>query len=172
MWEMDGFPGDLRWVVLGEPEWKDNRTNQLIRYAEVLLIYAEAQAMADNGPNALAYDCINRIRNRAFAGLGSTGKELPPGLSATAFRDSVFVERGWEFAGFEHASRWFDLQRFELVEDACKASPNTRFLPGRNEKEHRIRYDNLSKKDYYFLLIPEEDALLNPNVLDQNKQYN
>jgi hypothetical protein len=126
------------------------------------LIYAEAQAMADGTPNALAYDCINRVRNRAFAGVGSIGNELQPGLNATAFRDSVFVERGWEFAGFEHASRWFDLVRFELVEDAAKETPVNHFLPGRSPKEWEIIITPTEKS--YFFPIPEEDVLLNPNL--------
>ena len=134
----------------------------MIRYAEVLLIYAEAQAMAENGPNALAYNCINRVRNRAFAGVGSTQKNLQPGLSATAFRDSVFVERGWEFAGFEICSRWFDLVRMELVEDAVKEKPDHSFLPGRSPKEWPIA--NPPTKRRYFLPIPADDALLNPNL--------
>jgi hypothetical protein len=154
--------------VLTESEWRTSRTNQIMRYPEVMLIYAEAQAMADGAPNDLAYQCLNSIRNRAFAGANSTGKELQRGLSATAFRDSVFVERGWEFAS-EYCIRFFDLIRFELVEDACKEKPDHKFLPGRNRNEYPI-VSNLKKKDY-FLLIPDDDALLNPNMLEQNKEY-
>jgi len=168
MWDMEGAEGETKWKVLGADDWMSSRTCQVIRYAEVLLIYAEAQAMADGAPNELAYNCINSIRNRAFAGLNSTGKELQRGLTATAFRDSVFVERGWELCS-EYANRFFDLIRLELVEDAHKETPANKFLPGRSPKEFPIN-SNLKKKDY-FLLIPEEDALLNPNLLEQNKQY-
>ena len=163
MWESEESYGSTKFKQLNESEWNSGRTNQMIRYAEVLLIYAEAQAMADGAPNTLAYNCINRVRNRAYAGAGSTGKELQPGLSATAFRDSVFVERGWEFAGFEMASRWFDLVRFELVEDAAKETPANKFLPGRSPKEWEIL--SPPTKQSYFFPIPEEDAKLNPNLL-------
>jgi len=64
------------------------------------------------GPDASAYEALNTIRNRA--GL----PDLASGLSAKAFRDSVVAERGWEFAGGESASRWFDLIRLELLEEA------------------------------------------------------
>ncbi|MDR1675690.1 MAG: RagB/SusD family nutrient uptake outer membrane protein, partial [Tannerella sp.] len=130
--------------------------------AEVLLIYAEAQAMADGAPDALAYECINRVRNRAFAGVGTQLNDLKPGLSSEAFRDSVFVERGWEFAGFEYANRWFDLIRRELVEDAASANPEHSFLPGRSKDEWKIA--NPPTHESYFLPIPEEDVLLNPNL--------
>jgi hypothetical protein len=68
--------------------------HRLIRYAEVLLWYAEAQARADGTPNSLAYQCINRVRNRA--GLDN----LTAGLSGSAFADACVAEHGWEIAGY------------------------------------------------------------------------
>ncbi|GHT18247.1 membrane protein [Bacteroidia bacterium] len=162
MWESEGYEGENKWKKVNDADWRCGRTNQHIRYAEVLLIYAEAQAMADGAPNALAYDCINRVRNRAFAGGGTHLNDLPPGLSATAFRDSVFVERGWEFAGFEYASRWFDLVRLELVEDAASEHPVHSFLPGRAPTEWKI--ETAPTHDNYFAPLPEQDVLLNPNL--------
>jgi hypothetical protein len=166
MWEMEGLEGENKWKPVDEADWNCSRTNQVIRYAEVLLIYAEAQAMADGAPNALAYDCVNLVRNRAKAGLSGGVNphvdDLPAGLSAMAFRDSVFVERGWEFAGFEYASRWFDLVRLELVEDAVKEQPEHTFLPGRSPVEWAIT--NPPTHARYFSPIPEADVLLNPNL--------
>lgn len=83
-------------------------TVPVIRYAEVLLTYAEAKAMSAN-PDATAYAAINEVRTRA--GLPN----LVAGLSQTDFRNAVIAERGWEFAGGEPASRWFDLIRTETV---------------------------------------------------------
>ena len=163
MWEAEDLEGENKWKPAdGDNDWYSSRTNLMIRYAEVLLIYAEAQAMADGAPNALAYECVNRVRNRAFAGVGTQLNDLKPGLSGEAFRDSVFVERGWEFAG-ELAIRWFDLVRLELVEDAVRAKPQHSFLPGRSSAEWEIP-QTLPTHDSYFLPIPEEDALLNPNL--------
>ncbi|MDR1675005.1 MAG: RagB/SusD family nutrient uptake outer membrane protein, partial [Tannerella sp.] len=53
MWEAEGMEGENKWRPAGDSEWYSGRTNQIIRYAEVLLIYAEAQAMADGAPDAL-----------------------------------------------------------------------------------------------------------------------
>lgn len=74
----------------------------IIRYAELLLIHAEAENEA-NGPTTKAYRSLNRIRNRA--GLPN----LTPSLSQDQFRDSLYLDRRLELV-FEY-HRWFDLIR-------------------------------------------------------------
>jgi hypothetical protein len=75
----------------------------LYRYADALLIYAEAQNEADGSPNAEAYAAVNAIRNRA--GLD----DLTPGLSQSDFRKAIWQERRVELnAEFK---RKFDLVR-------------------------------------------------------------
>ena len=95
-------------------DWWGSATIYLIRYAEVLLTYAEAKAMSAGGPDATAYAAINQVRKRA--GL----PDLTPGLAQAQFKDAVVAERGWEFAGPEPAARWFDLQRTETVAKATQ----------------------------------------------------
>lgn len=127
-------------------DWWSSRTVQIIRYAEVLLIYAEAKAMT-GGPDELAYTCINRVRARA--GLGN----IPAGLNGTAFRDAVVTERKWEFAGLEPCARWFDMVRTETVESATAK---------RNASE--IPLVKQPTKENYFAPIPSGDRVLNPNL--------
>ncbi|AXY78517.1 RagB/SusD family nutrient uptake outer membrane protein [Paraflavitalea soli] len=82
----------------------------LYRYADALLIFAEAENKL-NGP-AAAYDAINIVRRRAYGvslDVPSALADLPAGLSQTAFDDMVFRERGYEFIG--EAKRWFDMVR-------------------------------------------------------------
>lgn len=98
------------WSTHKANNWRGSMTTFVIRYPEVLLTYAEAQAMS-SGPDAMAYDAVNQVRQRA--GL----PDLEPGLSQTDFRDAVLMERGWEFAG-EAGIRWFDLVRTETVAKA------------------------------------------------------
>lgn len=127
-------------------DWWSSRSVLVIRYAEVLLVYAESKAMS-GGPDALAYTCVNRIRNRA--GLA----DLPGGLSATAFSDAVIMERKWEFAGNEPNARWFDMVRTETVESAtAKRDPAETPLV------------NQPSKASYFAPIPSKDRVLNPNL--------
>ncbi|MDB5013828.1 MAG: hypothetical protein JWQ25_2030 [Daejeonella sp.] len=78
----------------------------IIRYAEVLLIYAEALNEVNHGPTLEAYAAIDAVRSRA--GIAKL-QDLSPGLTEIGFRDSVFQERRKELV-FEY-QRWFDLVR-------------------------------------------------------------
>jgi hypothetical protein len=84
-----------------------------IRYADILLVYAEAANMAEGGPSPLALGAINQVRVRA--GLAP----LAAGLTKEAFDKAVFDERGWELT-FEFGSRWFDLVRKEKLVEVKK----------------------------------------------------
>ncbi|WP_018475769.1 RagB/SusD family nutrient uptake outer membrane protein [Echinicola pacifica] len=73
----------------------------VIRYAEVLLLFAEASNEA-NGPNTAAYEAVNKIRSRA---------ELPAleGLSKEDLRTAIWKEKWFELS-FENKT-WFDMVR-------------------------------------------------------------
>ncbi len=75
----------------------------LIRYTDVLLMYAEAQ-----GPTASGYEAINRVRARAEL------LPLNPGLSEADFREKVLEERAFELAFEGH--RLYDLRRTNKIE--------------------------------------------------------
>ncbi len=81
------------------------------RYADVLLIYAEAASQAASAPAAEAYAAINQVRRRAYQlPLDATSTfDLPSGLSKEAFRQAVLRERSLEFV-LENR-RLFDLMR-------------------------------------------------------------
>ena len=104
---------NMDWTTHQGTNWWGSATVPIIRYAEVLLTYAEAQAMSAS-PDVSAYAAVNAVRKRA--GL----EDLPAGMSKEAFRDAVIAERGWEFAGPEAAARWFDLLRTETLAKANK----------------------------------------------------
>ena len=86
--------------------YADNNTI-LFRFADALLIYAEAQNEADGAPNNDAYKAVNDIRNRA--GLD----DLTPNLSQEDFRLAVWQERRVELAG--EYKRKFDLIRTDRL---------------------------------------------------------
>ncbi len=77
----------------------------LLRYAEVLLLYAEAQNEV-SGPSATAYKAVNEVRKRA---------DLPEltNLSQARLREAVWNERYHELA-FENKT-WFDMVRTREV---------------------------------------------------------
>ena len=93
----------------------------LLRYADVLLIYAEAANMAEGAPSATAYEAINKVRRRA-QGLDPDAPNASTdlaGLSKADFDKAVIAERNWELA-FE-GNRWFDLVRKQMVVEVNKA---------------------------------------------------
>lgn len=77
-----------------------------LRYADVLLMYAEAQNEA-GGPDAGVYDAVNAVRNRP--GVDMPG--LPTGLSRDAMRAAIRHERRIELA--LEGQRYFDLKRWQ-----------------------------------------------------------
>jgi hypothetical protein len=78
----------------------------LLRYPDVLLIYAEAANEANNGPTAEAREAVNKIRRRNGA------SEVPATLNQQAFRSFVLEERRRELA-LEGDRRW-DLLRWGI----------------------------------------------------------
>ena len=84
----------------------------MYRYADVLLLYAEAASRAAGGPTADALDALNQVRRRAYGKNTKTPSSVDFKLSdytASTFADLVIQERGYETM-FE-GKRWFDLKR-------------------------------------------------------------
>jgi hypothetical protein len=97
-------PGD-DWIP---PNTLDGINFPILRYADVLLILAEAENEANNQPTTLAYTAVNIIRRRAF---GDQNHDFT-GLNYEQFRDSVRAERRRELAW--EGDKWFDLVRWDI----------------------------------------------------------
>ncbi|MEO7989713.1 MAG: RagB/SusD family nutrient uptake outer membrane protein [Chryseolinea sp.] len=119
----------------------------LLRYAELLLIHAEAENEA-NGPTTKAYKSLNRVRSRA--GL----PDLTAGLTQDQFRDSLYVDRELELV-YEY-QRWFDLIRQR------DADGNPSFV----QKLHDAGKVNAVDRNRWFP-IPQIELDNNP-LLEQN----
>lgn len=81
----------------------------LVRYAEVLLIYAEAKIEA-NQIDASVYDAINQVRQRATVALPA----LTTGKTQAEMRSIVRLERKCELA--MEGLRLFDIRRWKIAE--------------------------------------------------------
>ncbi|WP_026777287.1 RagB/SusD family nutrient uptake outer membrane protein [Polaribacter sp. Hel_I_88] len=104
----------------------DFRARELYRYAEVLLIYAEAQARI--GETASSIEALNQVKRRAAGFDYSTPNPTIDVGSATP--DEILAEKGWELAG--EYKRWFDLIRTEKLEEiAALRDPAENVLPVR-----------------------------------------
>jgi len=174
-------------------EWfRDNYRNfDVYRYTEVLLMFAEADAMADGNVSSEAYEAINKVRVRANKSKidgGSSPSEfhLVAGLSAEAFRDSVLEEASYEI-GADGNKRWFDLQRTEKVawansrkadfmynEDGADLTFNNDGTTTNEPYPARRLFDllplNSIDEGRYYMPIPEGEIQLNPN-LEQYPPY-
>jgi len=125
----------------------------LIRYAEVLLIYAEA-ANEVSGPTADTYDAINIIRNRA---------ELPElaGLSKEQFQEAVWKEK-WHELSYENVT-WFDMARLRKAFNVTTG--NFEDFVG-----HEFVYGPILTERELLFPIPT-DELRNNEKLIQNQGY-
>jgi tetratricopeptide (TPR) repeat protein len=136
----------------------------MIRYAEILLIAAEAAV--ELGDNATALTYVNQVRARArMGGETKTGADeeytfapstVPADLTGTVTVDDILEERRLEFA-FE-GIRWYDIVRRQIGNEVFSASG----LEG--EKP-------FFTSDDYLLPIPEDELERNPNLLPQNPGY-
>jgi starch-binding outer membrane protein, SusD/RagB family len=94
-------------------EWVAEPNNWIVlRYADVLLMYAEAVNEGGPATAGTAEAALNAVRGRA-------GLAPVSGLSQDVFRDSLRVERRREFV-FE-GQRWFDLSRWGTLDAAIRA---------------------------------------------------
>lgn len=78
----------------------------VFRYAELLLIYAEAKIEA-NDIDKSVYEAINQIRKRAHM------PDLPTGLTQKGLRKALRYERKVELCG--EGFRWYDLRRWGIA---------------------------------------------------------
>ena len=93
--------------------WQQMPNNWIIqRYADIVLIYAEAVNSGGTPTNGSAEAALNQIRARA-------GVPTVSGLASAALTDSIRVERRREFA-FE-GQRWFDLSRWGILDATIQA---------------------------------------------------
>lgn len=129
--------------------WEAQINYKILRFADVLLMYAEA--LNESGQTAAAYAPLNRVRARAQLA------PFPAGASQEAMRAEILKQRALEF-GLE-GSRWLDLGRqglftSDLAGLKARDPDFNNFVPGKSE----------------LLPITQAERDLNPNVR-QNPGY-
>lgn len=134
---------------------KSGMNYPLMRYADVLLQYAEALNEADGAPSEAAYTYLNQIRKRADL-------QALSGLSQEAFRNAVWKERWCELA-FENKI-WFDMARTRKAWDLKSGAFN-------NYVGHPFVYGPTLKERELLFPIPTGE-MKNNKKLTQNPGYN
>lgn len=136
-------------AVMNGEVFHSGNNYRFIRYADVLLLYAEA--LNGLGQTAQAYPFVDRVRARA--GLAPLSTAMP-GLNQQQFLDQLKHERVTELSGEGH--RWEDLDRWGDLgpQLASRDAGFANFKVGRDE----------------LLPIPQQDVDADPN-LKQNPGY-
>jgi hypothetical protein len=139
--------------VYGPGETGESGANfPVMRYAEVLLMYAEALNEMNNGPTPEAYDAVNQVRARARNGAEGVVPDLE-GLTYQEFRDAVLNEKRLETVNEGH--RWFDLKRTGNLIAYVNRAKGAKADP---------------QPFNYVFPIPQREMDLNPNLV-QNEGY-
>jgi len=130
--------------ITQNPARNDSRADwKVIRYADVLLMLAEA--MNENGKTADAIPYLNRIRERAGVSV------YPTTMSQAETRDAIEKERRLELC-FEGV-RWFDLVRTGKAYDVMKDAGMAAFMT------------------VFPLPLTQVQLINNPSILPQNPGY-
>jgi len=138
---------DPNYAATGQSDANAN----ILRFAEVLLIHAEAENEL-NGPTTKAYTSINKIRKRAGI------NDLTAGLTKDQFRDSVYLERRLELVAEYH--RYFDLIR-ETGTEVTGVGPEGKGIL--IKALQKVGKNNVAAKHYLYA-IPQGEIDRNPKL--------
>ncbi len=121
----------------------------LIRLADVMLMYAEAQNEVLSSPDQSVYDAINAVRNRAGM------PELPQGLNKDQMRERIRHERMIELCG--EGQRYSDIRRWKIAKEVVDGVWMTEFTG--------VKIRQRGFPDHFYLWpIPQQEMDLNPNL--------
>lgn len=135
---------------------KSNVNWYFLRYADVLLLYAEALNEWKHGPTDEAYEAVNLVRRRGYGNPNNTSIcDLPTGLDEEEFRKVIRKERAYELAFEGH--RRLDLVRwgiyYETVQNTYNALNN--WWTTENEKFNYHVYVNTVEGKHELFPIPQ-----------------
>lgn len=140
---------------------------QILRYSDVLLMFAEAENEL-NGP-ANAYEAINEVRRRGYGKPINTPDptvDLPAGLSKDDFFKAIVRERSLELGG--EGVRKFDLLRWNLLGTAIAESRanmlNMSNLTAMSDPTYMAGFPSYSKSS----TLPIAMYYIKPTVSDDN----
>ncbi|WP_206614476.1 RagB/SusD family nutrient uptake outer membrane protein [Chitinophaga barathri] len=147
------YKDDIKPAVI-QPSGQSELNYIILRYADVLLMYAEAQNEA-TGPGTLIKDALHLIRARAGM------PDIPDGLSQDGLRKEIRHERRIELAG--EGAYYFDVRRWKTAETELNKEIN-------NYKGQRIDTRRFNPSRDYIWPVPSVAIQENPQ-LEQNPQY-
>lgn len=130
----------------------------MYRYADLLMLYAEAATRANGGPTALAVECLNKVHRRAYGYDPEATSTVDFKLSdynEDSFVDLIIKERAYET--FNEGKRWLELKRTGKAAEIIKQAKGI----------------DIAEKHYLFP-IPTSETDYNDSIsaiTDQNPGY-
>lgn len=160
-WDVVKYVGSANTLINND---KSNVNWYFLRYADVLLIYAEALNEWKGGPTTEAYAAINKVRRRAYGNPSSTSAcDLAEGMTQDEFRQAIRKERAYELCFEGH--RRMDLVRwgiyYQTVQNTYKALANWWIQDSGNFNYPVRTYTVEGKHELY--PIPQREMDLCPN---------
>lgn len=150
----------------------------LIRYAEVLLMQAEAEARNAAGVSARALDLLNVVRNRSLAIPATQQYLITDFANKNALIAAILFERRIEFLA--EGKRWGDIHRLAMDPNfstggipakAANGFSNNTGLYGCGSAIPTLTVPAIPYSDYRFLWpIPQDEIVQNP-IIVQNPGY-
>lgn len=137
-----------------EMDWRSGINERLLRYADILLMYAEC--LNETGDTPGAYTYIQKVRDRVNLPNLATAR---PGLTQITMREQIGHERFLEFALEGH--RFDDIRRWGWLEDEAKLT----WLKSRD-----VEFNSYAKGREYFP-IPQLEIDTNEFPITQNDSY-
>lgn len=140
----------------------------IIRYAEVLLMAAEADLKKNGTPSAAAVEFYNQVRRRAYGSSSPTSPMAGVDVATFTFQD-IMDERSRELC-FE-GQRRLDLLRWGNMATVMQnlVADNNANSPGSTLTASNITANNfLSNPSKYSLFPIPASEIINDNVLTQN----
>ncbi|MEI6945576.1 RagB/SusD family nutrient uptake outer membrane protein [Paraflavisolibacter sp. H34] len=137
----------------------------ILRYSDVLLMLAEADNQANNGPSAEAYEAVNQVRRRAYGlplGTASATADLAAGLTKDQFQQAIEDERARELC-FESLRRQ-DLVRWGKLVQVMNATGADMATNGGGSAYGALGGRNISQKHLLFP-IPSSEMALNKAMI-------
>lgn len=138
----------------------------IMRYAEVLLTYAEARNEVETTPQSDVYQQLYAIRARAGIDAGTNGSYgIKPNMTQAEMR--AFIQNEWriEFAFEEH--RFFDIRRWKIAETVMN-EPRTGVSIVRNGTSFTYNPITVLKTVFqekqYLYPIPYNEVSKNPQM--------
>lgn len=152
-----------------------NRNYRIMRYSEVLLLYAEI--LNETGESKRAVDYVNLIRARArrlideypqYISISKSNFKDVPYAPYSLTKDAILKEKRVEMAG--EFDRWFEMARLGILSERMKSLSNN---PPVEQPSGKIRIRGLyfKKGINEIFPIPQKEVIISNGIIEQNFGY-